>query len=119
VTNKNLLIFIDSLWFSPEYFSDLAEKVFREKKGRGIMNQAALKKHEIYQRLIEFPEHDLNELLVFLDFLQYRQHRQEKSALHLEGVLSDYSIDFSELQCFKHETWKHVEEEHGDGELCD
>ncbi len=83
------------------------------------MNQAALTKHEMYHRLLEFPEHDLNELLVFLDFLQYRQHRQEKPVLHLEGVLQDSPIDFSVLQRFKHETWNHVEEEHRDGEGCD
>ena len=83
------------------------------------MNQAALKKHEIYHRILEFPERDLNELLLFLDFLQFRHRGQDQPILHLEGVLQGSTIDFSDLQRFKHDTWKHVEEECRDSELCD
>jgi len=75
------------------------------------MNQIALKKHDIYDKLIEFTDQELNDILVFIDFIRYKNQLEDKHIIQLEGMLRGYEIDFSDLHTFKQTTWTHVDEE--------
>lgn len=79
------------------------------------MNKAAITKHEIYNNLIGFSEQDLDAIASFIDFMRHKKKLETKKVVKLEGILRDYNIDLSGLKKFKHETWKHVDEEFGNG----
>ena len=79
------------------------------------MNKAALKKHEIYNKLTELTEQELGTIADFIDFMRYRKKLADKKIIKLEGILKGHDIDFSLLKSFKKETWKHVDEESLDG----
>jgi len=75
------------------------------------MDKAALKKHEIYNKLTELTEQELGTVADFIDFMRYKKQLEDKKVIKLEGILKGYDIDFSDLKKFKEETWKHVDEE--------
>ena len=76
------------------------------------MNKAALKKHEIYNKLAELnKEGELTNIADYIDFMRYKQQHEEKKIIKLEGILKGYNIDFSDLKEFREKTWKHVDEE--------
>jgi len=71
------------------------------------MNKAAITKNEIYNKLTGFSEQDLDAIANFIDFMRHKKK--------LEGILKGYDIDFSDLKKFKQQTWKHVDQEFGNG----
>ena len=75
------------------------------------MNKLAITKHEIYNKLINFSENDLNDIASYIDYLRYKNQSPEKKAIKLEGVLKNYDVNFSDLKKFKQDTWKHVDQE--------
>ncbi|MBU4286570.1 MAG: hypothetical protein KKI12_00165 [Proteobacteria bacterium] len=75
------------------------------------MNKAALTKHEIYNKLFGFTEHDLDAVANFIDFMRHKKKLETKKVFKLEGILKDHDIDFSDLKEFKQQTWKHVEQD--------
>jgi hypothetical protein len=79
------------------------------------MNKAAIKKHEIYNKLMEFNEQELGAIADFLDFMMHKKQAEDKKVIKLEGILKGYDIDFSNLKKLKEETWKHVDEESVNG----
>jgi len=79
------------------------------------MDKAALKKHEIYNKLMEFTEQELGAIADFIDFIMHKKQLEDKKVIKLEGILKGYDIDISDLKKFKEETWKHVDEEFEDG----
>ena len=79
------------------------------------MNKAALKKHEIYNKLLDLNERELFNIADYIDFMRYKQRRKKKKIIKLGGILKDYDIDFSDLKEFREKTWKHVEEETASG----
>ena len=79
------------------------------------MNKAALKKHEIYNKLLDLNERELFNIADYIDFMRYKQRRKKKKIIKLRGILKDYDIDFSDLKEFREKTWKHVEEETASG----
>ncbi|MBU0985837.1 MAG: hypothetical protein KKH68_01180 [Proteobacteria bacterium] len=79
------------------------------------MNKAAITKHEIYNKLIGFSEQDLNAIASFIDFMRHKKKLETKKIVKLEGILRDYDIDLSDLKKLKQQTWKHVDQEFGNG----
>jgi len=79
------------------------------------MNNIAIKKHEIYNKLVELTEQDLATIVAFIDFMRHKKQLEDKKDIKLEGVLKGYDIDFSDLNKFKEDTWRHVIEESDDG----
>lgn len=75
------------------------------------MNKEAIAKHDIYHKLSGFSEQDLYAIVNFIDFMRQKKNLGEKKLIKLEGILKGYDIDFSDLEKFKKETWKHVDEE--------
>jgi hypothetical protein len=79
------------------------------------MNKAAITKHEIYHKLIGFSEQDLDAIANFIDFMRHKKKLEEKKIIKLEGILKGHDIDFSALKEFKLQSWKHVDQEFGNG----
>ena len=79
------------------------------------MDKAALKKHEIYNKLMELTEQELGTVADFIDFMRHKKQLGDKKVIKLEGILKGYDIDFSDLKKFKGETWNHVDKESLDG----
>ncbi|EMS78711.1 hypothetical protein [Desulfotignum phosphitoxidans] len=79
------------------------------------MNKAAITKHEIYNKLIDFSEQDLSDIVKYIDFIRHKKKMGTKNIIKLEGILKDQDIDFSILKEFKQNTWKHVEQEFENG----
>lgn len=52
------------------------------------MNKAAITKHEIYNKLIDFSEQDLNEIDKYIDFLRFKN----KSIIFVPNALSPYTF---------------------------
>jgi len=75
------------------------------------MNKAALKKHEIYNKLSEFSEKDLSSIVDYIDFMRQKKNLEGGRIIKLEGILKGYDLDISDLKKLREETWKHVEEE--------
>lgn len=75
------------------------------------MNKEAITKHDIYHKLSGFSEQDLYAIVNFIDFMRQKKNLGEKKVIKLEGILKGFDIDFSDLEKFKKETWKHVDEE--------
>ncbi|GMQ80041.1 MAG: hypothetical protein BMS9Abin03_510 [Thermodesulfobacteriota bacterium] len=79
------------------------------------MNKAAITKHEIYNKLIGFSEKDLDAISSFIDFMRHKKKLETKKVIKLEGILRNYDIEISDLKKFKQQTWKHVDQEFGNG----
>lgn len=79
------------------------------------MNKAALTKHEIYNKLIGFSEQDLDAIANFIDFMRHKKKLEGNKIVKLEGILKGQDIDLSALNEFKQKTWKHVDQELGNG----
>jgi len=75
------------------------------------MNKEAINKHDIYHKLSGFSEQHLYAIVNFIDFMRHKNNLGEQKVIKLEGILKGYDIDFSDLEKFKKETWKHVDEE--------
>ena len=79
------------------------------------MSKAAITKTKIYNKLTGFSEQDLDAIANFIDFMRHKQKLEAKKIIKLEGILKGYDIDFSDLKKFKQQTWKHVDQEFGNG----
>lgn len=79
------------------------------------MNKAAITKHEIYNNLIGFSEQDLDAIANFIDFMRHKKKIETKKLIRLEGILKGHDINLSDLKEFKQQTWKHVDQEFGNG----
>ena len=79
------------------------------------MDKTALKKHEIYNKLAEFTEKELGDIVDFIDYMRHKKQLEDKKIIKLEGILKGYDVDLSDLKKFKDKTWKHVNEEFVDG----
>ena len=79
------------------------------------MNKAAITKRDIYNKLIDFTEQDLDAIANFIDFMRHKKQLEETKMLKLQGILKDYDIDFSDLKKLKKHTWEHVEQEFSNG----
>ena len=51
------------------------------------MNKAALKKHEIYNKLMELNEQEMGAIADFIDFTRYKRQLEDKKVIKLEGIL--------------------------------
>jgi len=79
------------------------------------MSKAAITKNKIYNKLIGFSEQDLDAIANFIDFMRHKKKLEAKKIIKLEGILKGYDINFSDLKKFKQQTWKHVDQEFGNG----
>jgi hypothetical protein len=79
------------------------------------MNKAAITKHEIYNKLIGFSEQDLDAIANFIDFMRHKKKLEAKKVIKLEGLLKGDDIDLSVLKEFRQQSWKHVDQEFGNG----
>jgi len=78
------------------------------------MNEAALKKHEIYNKLDTLSGQDLGSVADFIDFMKYKKKPlMKRNILKLQGILQGCDIDFGKLKKFQQESWTHLEEELG------
>ncbi len=78
------------------------------------MNEAAIKKHEIYNKLGVLSGQDLGSIADFIDFMQYKKKQPaEKKIIRMQGILKGCDVDFGGLKKFRQESWKHLEEEFG------
>ena len=75
------------------------------------MNKEAITKHDIYQKLSGFSEQDLYAIVNFIDFMRQKKNLEEKKVIKLGGILKGHNIDLSDLETFKREAWRHVDEE--------
>jgi len=75
------------------------------------MDKAALKKREIYSKLTSLNEQELGTIADFIDFMRQKKHLEQAKILKMEGILKGHDIDLSDLNKFKEDTWKHVDEE--------
>jgi hypothetical protein len=79
------------------------------------MNEAALIRHEIYGKLTGLSEAELNSVADFIDFVQHKKQRPlKKKIIKLQGVLTGYDLEVSNLKKFKEESWRHLEGEFKD-----
>lgn len=79
------------------------------------MNKTAIVKHEIYNKLIDFSEQDLRDVVNFIDFMRHKRKLEPKKVIKLEGILKGYDIDFTVLKEFRKKTWQHVDQEFDNG----
>ena len=79
------------------------------------MSKAAITKTEIYNKLTGFSKQDLDAIANFIDVMRHKKKLEAKKIIKLEGILKGYDIDFSDLKKFKQQTWKHVDQEFGNG----
>ncbi len=79
------------------------------------MNKTAIVKHEIYNKLIDFSEQDLSDVVNFIDFMRHKRKLEPKKVIKLEGILKGYDIDFTVLKEFRKKTWQHVDQEFDNG----
>ncbi|MFZ5570503.1 MAG: hypothetical protein ACOZF0_08860 [Thermodesulfobacteriota bacterium] len=79
------------------------------------MNKEAIKKHEIYHKLVGFSGKELDTIANFIDVMRHQKNMAEKKVIKLEGILRNQPIDFSDLKQFKRYTWEHVDQEFGNG----
>ncbi len=42
------------------------------------MNKAAITKHEIYNKLIDFSEQDLSDIVKYIDFIRHKKNGNQK-----------------------------------------
>jgi hypothetical protein len=79
------------------------------------MNKAAITKQEIFNKLIGFSVQDLDAISTFIDFLRHKKKINLKKTIRLEGILKGHDVKISDLKEFKKQTWKHVDQEFGNG----
>ena len=78
------------------------------------MNEAAIKKHEIYNKLGDLSGQELGSVADFIDFMKHKKKQPtKKKIIKLQGILKSYDVDFGDLKKFKQESWKHLEKEFG------
>lgn len=78
------------------------------------MNEAAIKKHEIFNKLVDLSGPELGTVADFIDFMKYKKKQSpKKNILKLQGILKGYHVDFTDLTKFRQASWKHLEEEFG------
>lgn len=76
------------------------------------MNEAALMKHEIYNKLGALSGQDLSTVADFIDFMQHKKKQpMKRNIIKLQGILKGFDVDFRELKKSHQESWKHLEEE--------
>ena len=75
------------------------------------MNKSALQKHEIYNKLTDLGEKELEDIANYIDFMRHKKRIEEKKIIKLEGVIKGYNIELPDLKKLREETWNHVEEE--------
>jgi hypothetical protein len=75
------------------------------------MNKAAITKHEIYNKLVDFSEQDLHDIANFIDFMRHKKKLGAKKVFKLQGILKGHDIDLSVLKEIKHQIWRHVDQE--------
>ncbi|RPJ80599.1 MAG: hypothetical protein EHJ94_06140 [Deltaproteobacteria bacterium] len=79
------------------------------------MNKAAITKHEIYNKLVDFSEQDLSDIANFIDFMRHKKKLGAKKVVKLQGILKGHDIDLSALKEIKQQAWRHVDQEHNNG----
>jgi hypothetical protein len=78
------------------------------------MNEAALKKHEIYNKLGNLSGQDLGSIADFIDSMKHKKKQSMKrNTIKLQGILQGCDVDFGGLKKFQQESWTHLEEEFG------
>ncbi|OKY75198.1 MAG: hypothetical protein BM485_09470 [Desulfobulbaceae bacterium DB1] len=76
------------------------------------MNEAAIKKHEIYGKLRDLSGLELRTIGDFIDFVRHKKRKSDKPRLiKLEGVLKGYEIDAAGLAKLRDKNWQHLEDE--------
>ncbi len=76
------------------------------------MNEAALIKHQIYDKLARLSGEELNSVADFIDFVQYKkQQLPKKKNIKLQGILAKYNLDLSDMKKIRKESWKHLDGE--------
>lgn len=76
------------------------------------MNEAALIKHEIYGKLARLSGAELNSVADYIDFVRHKKQQPlRKKIIKLQGILSDYDFDLTDLDKFKQGSWQHLEGE--------
>jgi hypothetical protein len=75
------------------------------------MNEAALIKQEIYNKLARLSGVELNSIADFIDFVQHKKQLPLKKQIKLQGVLAGYDLDLSDLNKYKQGSWQHLEGE--------
>lgn len=79
------------------------------------MNEAAIKKHEIYNKLGDLSDQELGSIADFIDFMKHKKKQPtEKNIIKLQGILQGYDVDFGELKKLRQGSWEHLEEEFRD-----
>ncbi len=79
------------------------------------MNEAALIRHEIYGKLTRLSGAELNSVADFIDFVQHKKQRPlKKKTIKLQGILTGYDLEVTNLKKFKEESWSHLEGEFKD-----
>jgi len=80
----------------------------------GLINEAAIKKHEIYNKLGGLSGQDLGSVADFIDFMKHKKKQPtQKTIIKLQRILKGCDVDFEELKKFEQESWNHLEEEVG------
>lgn len=78
------------------------------------MNEAAIKKHEIYNKLGGLSGPELGSVADFIDFVKHKKKQpSQKKIIKLQGILKGHDVDLGGIEKFKQESWKHLEEEIG------
>jgi len=75
------------------------------------MNNAALKKHEIYNSIEKLDEKELNSVADFVSFLEKKNQSSEGKVIKLKGIISDYSIDMKDIRELRKNSLSHLEKE--------
>lgn len=79
------------------------------------MNEAAMKQHEILNKLANLSGQELVSVADFIDFLSYKKNQPtRKKIIKLQGILTGHNLDSTDLANFRQGSWKHLEEEFGD-----
>jgi len=66
------------------------------------MNEAAIKKHKIYNKLSDLSGHDLGSVADFIDFMKHKKKQPtKKTIIKLQRILKGCDVDFRELKKFQ------------------
>ena len=76
------------------------------------MNEAALIKHGIYSKLIRPSGAELHSVADFIDFVHHKKQQPAKRRnIQLQGILTEYTFDLSDVEKLRKDSWKHLEGE--------
>jgi hypothetical protein len=79
------------------------------------MNEVAMKKHEIFNKLGALSGQELGSVADFIDFMNYKKKQTiKKKIIKLQGILKGYAVDSMDVTEFRQQSWKHLEEEFKD-----